>query len=214
VLKNYLGENMKLEGEFTFNGSRQEVWDLLQDPDILVNSLPGAKNMKKIGDDEYQGEMIVKVGPLNGAFTANIKLKDKVQPQSYKMLVESKGNVGFANGTAEIELTEQEEKSTLMKYVAELQVGGRLASVGQRMLDTVGRSLTRQGLEAMNNALKARMGSDADEVEQEKFVPPSQSDIARGVAKDVMKESLLSNKVVWAIAAVVILLIVVWILVK
>lgn len=203
---------MKLEGEYTFNGSRQEVWDLLQDPDILANSLPGAKNMRKINDDEYQGEMVVKVGPLNGAFTANIKLKDKVQPKSYTMLVESKGNVGFANGTAKIELVENEEKSTLMKYTAELQVGGRLASVGQRMLDTVGRSLTRQGLEAMNHALKARMSPEGSE--QEKFVPPSQSDIARGVAKDVMKESLLSNKVVWAIAAVVILIVVIWILVK
>ena len=203
---------MKLEGEFTFNGSRQEVWDLLQDPDILANSLPGAKNMQKISDDEYKGEMIVKVGPLNGAFTANIKLKDKVQPQSYTMLVESKGNVGFANGTAKIELTEQEEKSTLMKYVAELQVGGRLASVGQRMLDTVGRSLTRQGLEAMNNALKARMGSSVDE--KEKFVPPSQSEIARGVAKDVMKESLMSNKVVWALVALVVMIVILWVVLK
>ena len=205
---------MKLEGEFTFNGSRQEVWDLLQDPDILANSLPGAKDMQKIGDDEYQGEMIVKVGPLNGAFTANIILRDKVQPQSYTMVVESKGNVGFANGTAKIELAEKEEKSTLMKYTAELQVGGRLASVGQRMLDTVGRSLTRQGLEAMNNALKARMNSDSGEGEQEKFIPPSQSDIARGVAKDVMKESLLSNRIVWAITAVVIIIIILWILFK
>jgi len=203
---------MKLEGEFTFNGSRQEVWDLLQDPDILASSLPGAKNMQQTGDDEYQGEMVVKVGPLNGVFTANIKLKDKVHPQSYTMLVESKGNVGFANGTAKIELTEKEEKSTLMKYTAELQVGGRLASVGQRMLDTVGRSLTRQGLEAMNNALKARMSSDSGELE--KFVPPSQSDIARGVAKDVMKESLLSNKVIWAITAVVIFIIIIWIITK
>ena len=205
---------MKLEGEFTFNGSRQEVWDLLQDPDILANSLPGAKDMQKIGDDENQGEMIVKVGPLNGAFTANIILRDKVQPQSYTMVVESKGNVGFANGTAKIELAEKEEKSTLMKYTAELQVGGRLASVGQRMLDTVGRSLTRQGLEAMNNALKARMNSDSGEGEQEKFIPPSQSDIARGVAKDVMKESLLSNRIVWAITAVVIIIIILWILFK
>lgn len=203
---------MRLEGEFTFSGSRQEVWDLLQDPDVLGSSLPGTKNMQKISDEEYQGEMVVKVGPLNGAFTANIKLKDKIQPQSYTMLVESKGNVGFANGTAKIELTEQEEKSTLMKYAAELQVGGRLAGVGQRMLDTVGKSLTRQGLEAMNNALKARM--NADKGEEEKYTPPSQSDIARKVAKDVMKESLLSNKVVWAVAAVVIAIVIIWIITR
>lgn len=203
---------MKIEGEFTFNGSRQEVWDLLQDPEILANSLPGTKDMQKTAEDEYQGEMVVKVGPVNGAFTSNIKLKDKIQPQSYTMLVESKGNVGFANGTAKIELTEQEEKLTLMKYVAELQVGGRLASVGQRMLDTVGRSLTRQGLEAMNNALKARMS--ADRGEERKYIPPSQSDIARGIAKDVMKESFFSKKIVWATAALVVLIIVLWIVFK
>ncbi|NIT57476.1 MAG: hypothetical protein GWN00_14975, partial [Aliifodinibius sp.] len=150
-------------------------------------------------EDEYQSELVVKVGPVNGAFTATIKLKDKIPPQSFTMSVESKGNAGFANGTAKVELIEQDGNTTLMKYIAELQVGGRLASVGQRMLDTVGRSLTRQGLEAMNHALKTRMDTYSDK--EEKYTPPSQSDIARGVAKDVVKESFLSNKVVWVVAA-------------
>ncbi len=203
---------MRLEGEFAFNGSRQDVWDLLQDPNILANSLPGAKNMRQTAEDEYQSELVVRVGPVNGVFTADIRLKDKIPPQSYTMSVESKGNAGFANGTAKVELIEQESNTTLMKYSAELQVGGRLASVGQRMLDTVGRSLTRQGLEAMNHALKTRMDTYSDK--EEKYTPPSQSDIARGVAKDVVKESFLSNKVVWVVAALILLIIIVWIFFK
>jgi carbon monoxide dehydrogenase subunit G len=202
---------MNLEGEFVFQGSRSEVWNLLQDPDVLANCIPGTKKLEKTGEDEFESTTEIRVGPVNGLFTNKVALKDKLPPQSYTILVDSKGSQGFAKGSANVKLVEEAANTTLLKYEAELQVGGRLASVGQRMLDTVGKSLTRQGLEAMNNALKARISPGNEEAE---FTAPSQTDIVKEVAKDVVKESFLSNRVVWAIAALIVLFIVVWLIFK
>jgi len=201
---------MNLEGEFVFQGSRQEVWELLQDPDVLATCIPGTKKLEKIDEDEFESATEIRVGPVNGLYTNKVALKDKLPPQSYTILVDSKGSQGFAKGSANVELIEQDVNTTLLRYQAELQVGGRLASVGQRMLDTVGRSLTRQGLEAMNHALKARISPGSEEG---KFIPPSQTDVAKQVVKDVAKESFLSNRMVWAIAALIII-IVVWFILK
>jgi carbon monoxide dehydrogenase subunit G len=199
---------MKLEGEFTFQGRREEVWDLLQDPDILASCMPGTKKMEKTAEDEYESEMLVRVGPVNGVFSSKIVLKDKEPPQSFTMVVDSKGNAGFAKGTAQILLMEPEAEKTLMKYEAELNVGGRLASVGQRLLDTVGKSMTRQSLEAMNRALQARITPAAETGET--YTPPTQADFAKEVAKDVIRESPATRRILW-IAAAVVVAIVIWI---
>jgi len=202
---------MKLEGEYTFQGNREEVWKLLQDPEILASSMPGTKKLEKTGEDEYESEMQVRVGPVNGIFTSKIVLKDKTPPQNYTMVVDSRGNAGFAKGTALVTLTEPEPGVTLMKYEAELNVGGRLASVGQRLLDTVGKSMTRQGLEAMNKALQARIkpGGEAGEA-RETYTPPTQSEFAKAVAKDVIRESPATRRILW-IAAAVVVAIVIWV---
>lgn len=202
---------MKLEGEYTFQGNREEVWELLQDPEILASSMLGTKKLEKTGDDEYESEMLVRVGPVNGVFTSKIVLKDKVPPQSYTMVVDSKGNAGFAKGTAHIKLTEPEAGKTLMKYEAELNVGGRLASVGQRLLDTVGKSMTRQSLEAMNQALQARIKPAGEAGEAtESYTPPTQSEFAKAVAKDVVRESPATRRILW-IAVAVVVAIVIWV---
>ncbi len=208
---------MQLNGEYTFNGPRDEVWELLQDPDVLKAALPGAKTLEKTGEDAYKAQLQVRVGPVNGVFNTTIKLADKTPPEGYTMLIDSKAPAGFSKGKALVTLTEQDDATTLMQYEATLQVGGRIASVGQRMLDTVSKSLTRQSLEAMNNALEARLGAEpGEEAPAEAYEAPTQADIAREVAKDVATEAvetIKSNKNVW-IAAAVVVVIIVWALRK
>jgi carbon monoxide dehydrogenase subunit G len=199
---------MKLEGEFIFQGQREEVWELLQDPEILANSLPGTKKLEKTGEDEYKSEMFIRVGPVNGIFNNKVTLKDQDPHQRFTMIVDSKGGAGFAKGTAFIELIEQEPRITVMKYEAELQVGGRLASVGQRLLDTVGKSMTRQVLEAMNQALQSRITPESEDGEA--YTVPSQTDFARTVAKDVLRETIRPRQVIWIAAAIVVVAVVVW----
>ena len=205
---------MKLNGEFTFNGPREEVWDLLQDPDVLAAAMPGAESLEKTGDDEYKAQLQVRVGPVNGVFATKISLIDKTPPERYTILVDSKGPTGFAKATALVTLTEEEAGTTLMQYEATLQVGGRIASVGQRLIDTVSKSMTRQSLEAMNEALQARLTTAETGAEpSETYTPPTQAEFAREVAKDVAVETFKSNKTLWIVAAVVVVVIVVALLI-
>ncbi|MFQ5583349.1 MAG: CoxG family protein [Calditrichia bacterium] len=204
---------MKLTGEFTFQGCRSDVWDLLQDSEVLSKTLPGTRRFEKTGEDSFEAEMEIRVGPLNDVFSGTMELKDKVHPDKYTIILDSKGRAGFAKGTAFVELIEQDETTTLIKYMAELQVGGRLASVGQRMLDTVGRSLTRQSLEALDKALQARSTSGTGDAPAE-MSTPTQKDFAKGVARDVVQESIQSRRPFFIAGAVIVIAIIVYILVK
>jgi len=204
---------MQLSGEYTFAGPRDAVWTLLQDPEVLAAAMPGAEQLDKVGDDRYEAQLQVRVGPVNGVFATTISLTDKVPPERYTMLIDSKGATGFASGTAQVVLVEQDAATTVMRYEATLQVGGRIASVGQRMLDTVSKSLTRQSLEAMNEALRARLAAQGSAEPAPAYVPPTQADFARGVARDVVAESVTSGKTVWIVAGAVVVVIVVALLV-
>jgi uncharacterized protein len=149
---------MILSGTFTFNGPRTTVWDLLQDPAVLAKALPGTKTLTRTSDDHYEGLMKVSVGPVTAAeFAVKVELRDKVAPEKFSMHIDGKGGVGFTNGTATIELQEQPGPVTVMNYTSDVQVGGRIAAVGQRLLESVGKMMTKQALDALNKELKARI---------------------------------------------------------
>lgn len=151
---------MILNGTFTFDGPRVRVWDILQDPEVLAKALPGTKTLTKVAEDRYQGVMKVNVGPMSAAeFAINVELKDKVAPETFAMQIDGKGAVGFTKGTATIALDEQPGPVTVMTYTSDVQIGGKIAAVGQRLLESVGKMMTRQALEALNSELKARLGS-------------------------------------------------------
>lgn len=151
---------MILSGTFTFDGPRARVWDILQDPEVLAKALPGTKTLTKVAEDRYQGVMKVNVGPMSAAeFAINVELKDKVAPETFSMQIDGKGAVGFTKGTATIALDEQPGPVTVMTYSSDVQIGGKIAAVGQRLLESVGKMMTRQALEALNRELKARLGS-------------------------------------------------------
>ena len=149
---------MILTGTFTFEGPRARVWEILQDPAVLAKALPGTKTLTKVGEDKYQGVMKVSVGPVNAAeFAMTVELKDKVEPEKFSMVIDGKGGVGFTKGTASIALEEQPGPVTVMTYTSDVQVGGKIAAVGQRLLESVGKMMTRQALDALNKELKSRL---------------------------------------------------------
>ena len=147
---------MKLAGEYTFDGPREEVWEIIRDPEILATALPGTKKLELVGENEYQGEMQVRIGPVAGTFGGKLTVSNEVAPESLTLTVEGKGKIGFLKGLGDVVLSSQGEDSTLMKYSGEVQIGGRVASVGQRLFDTVSKSMIKQGLDKLNEALQDR----------------------------------------------------------
>lgn len=180
---------MKLEGEYLFDGPREEVWAIVRDPEVLATALPGAQELAQVGENEYAGKMHVRIGPVSGVFSGKLVVSDEVPPESYTLNVEGRGAPGFGKGVGHVLLLEQEDGKTLMKYDGDMEVGGRLANVGQRLIDTASRSMIAQGLESLNSALKARLQAEEEGGEVE-YVPPTEAEFAAAVAKDMAKEML------------------------
>ena len=197
---------MKLEGEYTFDGPKDEVWKIVRDPEVLATALPGTQSLDRISDNEYLGEINLRVGPVAGVFSGKVIVSDEVPPHSCTLTVEGKGKPGFLNGVGHVELIAQDGGKTLMKYTGDMQVGGRLASVGQRLLDTASKSIISQGLETMNEALKARVASQATGKEVE-FTPPSETQFAASVAKNIIGD-IFASRTFWIGLAIVLLIII------
>jgi len=148
---------MIVDGEFTFRAPRRSVWVLLQDPDVLVKAMPGAQRLIRTGDGTYEGTVRIGVGPVTAAqWTLSVALHDREEPARYMMKVDTKGPLGFTRGSASVELVDGEHETT-MRYHADLQIGGKVAGIGQRLLDQVARQLTKRGLEALSREMELRL---------------------------------------------------------
>jgi len=153
---------MTLSGTFTFRGPRALVWQLLQDPEVLVKVMPGAQRLSRVADGRYQGVMKVGLGPVTAAeFALDVTLGDLVPPERFTMVIDSKGTLGFARGTANVALDEQGPDQTAMHYTSELQIGGRIASVGQRVVESAAKAMTARGLQALQQAIDDRLAPSA-----------------------------------------------------
>ena len=151
---------MKIAGEYTFDAPQDVVWEALQDPAVLASIMPGCEALNEIGENEYEGALKIKVGPVQGSFKGKVHLTDIVPPDSYSIVVDGRGGPGFMKGSGGLQLADQGEK-TLMTYEGDAQVGGRIASVGQRLIDSSAKSIIKQSLEALNLVLQAKMAATA-----------------------------------------------------
>lgn len=180
---------MKLEGSYTFNAPRNIVWETLMDPDALGKAVPGGEKLEKVGENQYDAALNVRVGPVNGKFDGNIELSEINEPDNYHMSVSGQGSAGFLNGEGDVTLTDTEDGGTLMSYVGEAQVGGKIAGVGQRLIDSSAKSITRQGLQALDMQIQAKMAGQSGDAVPE-IAAPSAVGMAATVAKDVTKDTV------------------------
>ena len=153
---------MILSGTYEFNGPRQRVWELLQDPAVLAKALPGTERLVLSAEDRFDGVMKVSIGPVTAAkFDVRVTLTEKDPPKRFVMQIDGKGGVGYTRGSATIELEEQSPALTVLRYDSNIQVGGKIAAVGQRLLEQVGKMMSRQALEALGRELRTRLDGEA-----------------------------------------------------
>jgi carbon monoxide dehydrogenase subunit G len=175
---------MKLAGDYRFNAPASEVWKALLDPVVLAAVMPGCEKLELV-DDAYVGDLNIKVGPVQGKFHGKVVLADVVKEQGYTMTVDGRGAPGFVKAKAAVKLT-PEGAQTLMVYDADAQVGGRIASVGQRLIDSSARAIIKESLEGLNANVTAR--AKAVEGEEPVVIKASQAEFASKVAKEVAKD--------------------------
>jgi uncharacterized protein len=145
---------MKIEGSYDIAAPRQKVWDAFLDPEQLRQAIPGCERLDALGPDEYRATMKVGVAAVKGTFEGKVRLTDKTPPESYRMAVEGSGGPGFIRGETVITLSDI-EGGTRVAYSADVQVGGLIAGVGQRMLGGVSKMMADQFFGRMRELLQA-----------------------------------------------------------
>ena len=131
---------MKIHGTHQINGARERVFAALVDPQVLQRCIPGCESLEKTAESTYLATMKAGVGAVKGTFKGSVRLEEIQAPSHYRMIVEGKGGPGFVKGTGEFDLAET-DGTTAIAYSGDMQVGGVIASVGQRMIEAAAKML-------------------------------------------------------------------------
>ncbi|HAF13897.1 MAG TPA: carbon monoxide dehydrogenase [Blastocatellia bacterium] len=148
---------MKIEGTHHLNAPRDRVYQSLIDPDVLQRCIPGCERLERTAENSYSATIRAGVGAIKGVFTGTVRLEDMRPPEHYRIVVEGKGAPGFLKGSGDLDL-EEEGEGTLIKYRGDLQLGGTIASVGQRMIQGTAKMMASQFFTALEAEAQATAG--------------------------------------------------------
>ena len=132
---------MKLAGTYKLNVKKKIVWNALNDPKILKQCIPGCDSFDKENDNTFSASVTNQIGPMNATFSGTVKLLNIKKNESYTLSGEGQSSVGFANGSANVKLTE-EDGTTLLYYEVDINVGGKIAQLGSRLIDGVAKKMS------------------------------------------------------------------------
>jgi hypothetical protein len=144
---------MKIEGTHQIHAPRDRIYAALINPQILQRCIPGCQSLDRTADNTYVATMKAGVGPVKGIFKGNVRLEDMQPPSHYRMIVDGKGGPGFVKGTGEFDLQDI-DGGTAIAYKGELQVGGVIAGVGQRMIEAAAKMLAAQFFNKLDSEIK------------------------------------------------------------
>jgi carbon monoxide dehydrogenase subunit G len=153
---------VKVQGTYTFEAPLETVWNALFDPEVLARTLPGCEKLERDGN-QFKGDINVKMGPVQGKFQGKVDITDIKERESYTMIVDGRGPAGFGKATALMRV-HSEGTGTRLDYDSDVQVGGKIASVGQRLIDASSRAIVKQSLEGLNEQIKALAAAPAPHV--------------------------------------------------
>src|SRR3989442_6033763 len=144
---------MKIEGTHQIHAARDRVYAALTEPQILQRCIPGCESLVKTADNTYVATMKAGIGPVKGTFKGNVRLEDMQVPTHYRMIVDGKGGPGFVKGTGDFDLHEV-DGGTAIAYTGDMQVGGVIAGVGQRMIEAAAKMLASQFFSKLDSEIK------------------------------------------------------------
>src|SRR5437773_3227098 len=134
---------MQIESTQELHAPRERVYACLIDPEILRRCIPGCESLALIGERIYAATLKAGVGSIKGTFKGDVRLEDMRPPEHYRIVVQGKGAMGFAKGSADFDL-EEKDGGTLIRYSGEMQIGGSIAGVGQRMIQGAAKMMASQ----------------------------------------------------------------------
>jgi carbon monoxide dehydrogenase subunit G len=133
---------MQMNDSQRIPASREQVWAALNDPEILRQCIPGCQSLQQTAPNEMTANVVFKVGPVKATFGGKVTLSDLDPPNGYRISGEGSGGVaGFAKGGATIKLTVEGTDATILSYEVDAQIGGKLAQLGSRLIDSTAKKL-------------------------------------------------------------------------
>lgn len=152
---------MELTGAQRIEASREEVWRALNDPEILKQCIPGCQELVQSSPTEFTAKVVLKIGPMKASFNGAVTLSDLDPPNRYRISGEGQGGVaGFAKGGADVWLVE-EEGATILNYTAQANVGGKIAQLGARLIDSTSKKLAGEFFGAFGRVVAPQAEADA-----------------------------------------------------
>jgi carbon monoxide dehydrogenase subunit G len=152
---------MEMSGEQRIPATQAETWAALNDPEMLKACVPGCESIERLAENEYQVLMVARIGPVSAKFKGKLALADIDPPNSYSLAFEGQGGAaGFGKGSARVQL-EPDGEGTLLRYQANANVGGKLAQIGSRLVDSAARKISQDFFAAFNEKVAALHAPDA-----------------------------------------------------
>jgi carbon monoxide dehydrogenase subunit G len=143
---------VQISGSYVFQAPVARVWDLLMDTDAIAACVPGCQELTPVGDDRYRAKLSVAISAVTGNYDATIALEEKTPPHGYTLRVDGQGRPGFVKGVSRVQLVDQ-DGSTRVEVTADVQAGGAIARVGQRLLEGVGRTMMNRFFACLGSRL-------------------------------------------------------------
>ena len=161
---------MKMSGEYTLNAGREDVWQALNDPEVLKLCIPGCESIEKLSDTEMEAVATAKVGPVKAKFKGKVQLSDLDPPNSYTISGEGSGGAaGFAKGGAKVTLADADGGGTVLAYDVDATVGGKLAQIGQRLVDGAAKKMADQFFQAFADQVGGTVEAEPEAAATEQF---------------------------------------------
>ena len=151
---------MIIQGQRTLQSTIDEIWLMLQDEEVLAKIAPGISRLEKMADDQFKAISEIGIGPVRGTFEGELKIIDKLEEESLTLVLSQKSKLGNAEAQIKMDLTSEDVGETLMKYNGKARVTGRLASLGQRIMGGVVKTLTNQIFAELDKIILERAMKD------------------------------------------------------